>query len=37
MDTPGGLSSDGLHPSDQGHEMIAERPAGYMAEKRRID
>lgn len=34
MDTPGGLSSDGLHPSDLGHEMIAKRLAGYMAEKK---
>lgn len=33
MDTPGGLSSDGLHPSDRGHEMIAEQLAGYMAGK----
>lgn len=33
MDTPEGLSSDGLHPSDRGHEMIAERLAGCMARK----
>lgn len=31
MDTPEGLSSDGIHPSDRGHEMIAERLAAYMA------
>ena len=37
MDTPGGLSSDGLHPSDLGHGMIAERLAGYMAEKKEVN
>ena len=37
MDTPQGLSSDGLHPSDLGHGMIAERLAGYMAEKKEVN
>ena len=36
MDTPQGLSSDGLHPSDLGHGMIAERLADIWQKKRRL-